>query len=314
MSESAALSTEVNVPDPRPRNGESREVKELKLLYRLSGILDQHPDVTQVIQPVLEALAEHMDLRHGTVTLLNRKTGDILIDLAHGMSQKQVEAGRYKLGEGVTGKVVESGEPAVIPRTSESPIFLDRTRRGKSPDVSFICVPVKVGREIFGALSVDREYHADNDLEDDARVLTIVASMIAQSVKVRRLAEEERERLHEENERLLAELRDRFQPANIIGRSHEMRHVYDQIYTVSKSNTSVLILGETGTGKELVAQAIHYGSERARGPFIKVHCAALPETVIESELFGHVRGAFTGAIADRKGRFELAHGGTLFLD
>ena len=310
MSDSTATSTEV-----KPlRGGESREVKELKLLYRLSGILDQHPDVTQVIQPVLEALAEYMDLRHGTVTLLNRKTGDILIDLAHGMSQKQVEAGRYKLGEGVTGKVVESGEPAVIPRTSESPIFLDRTRRGKSPDVSFICVPVKVGREIFGALSVDREYHADLDLDDDVRFLTIVASMIAQSVKVRRLAEEERERLHEENERLLAELRDRFQPANIIGRSHEMRHVYDQIYTVSKSNTSVLILGETGTGKELVAQAIHYGSERARGPFIKVHCAALPETIIESELFGHVRGAFTGAVADRKGRFELAHGGTLFLD
>ncbi|HEX2463295.1 MAG TPA: GAF domain-containing protein, partial [Thermoanaerobaculia bacterium] len=246
MSDLAALSTELGATESRPRNGESREVKELKLLYRLSGILDQHPDVAQVIQPVLEALAEHMELRHGTVTLLNRKTGDILIDLAHGMSQKQVEAGRYKLGEGVTGKVVESGEPAVIPRTSESPIFLDRTRRGKSPDVSFICVPVKVGRETFGALSVDREYHADLDLDDDVRFLTIVASMIAQSVKVRRLAEEERERLHEENERLLSELRDRFQPANIIGRSHEMRHVYDQIYTVSKSNTSVLILGETG--------------------------------------------------------------------
>jgi Nif-specific regulatory protein len=83
---------------------------------------------------------------------------------------------------------------------------------------------------------------------------------------------------------------------------------------VSKSSTSVLILGETGTGKELVAQAIHYNSDRADRPFVKVHCAALPETIIESELFGHVKGAFTGAVADRKGRFELAHGGTLFLD
>lgn len=292
----------------------SRQVQELQLLYRISGVLDRHPEIAQVIQPVLASLAEHMDLRHGTVTLLNRDTGDISIDLAHGMSEQQVEAGRYKLGEGVTGKVVESGEPAVIPRTSESPIFLDRTQRGKASDISFICVPVKSGKEIFGALSVDRNYSPEADLEDDLRLLTIVASMIAQSVKVRRSAEEERDRLAAENELLKAELRDRFQPGNIIGRSHEMQHIFDEIYTLSKSNTSALILGETGTGKELVAQAIHYNSVRARGPFIKVHCAALPESVIESELFGHVRGAFTGAVADRKGRFELAHGGTIFLD
>jgi hypothetical protein len=93
-----------------------------------------------------------------------------------------------------------------------------------------------------------------------------------------------------------------------------MQQVYDQIAQVSKSNATVLILGETGTGKELVAHAIHYNSDRADKPFVKAHCAALPENLIESELFGHVKGAFTGAIADRKGRFEMAHGGTLFLD
>ncbi len=292
----------------------SREVQELELLQQISRILDQHPDINQVLQPVLDALAQHMDLRHGTVTLLNRKTGDITIDLAQGMSQSQVSRGRYKLGEGVTGKVVESGKPAVIPKISESPLFLDRTRRGKKRDVSFICVPVKTGNETYGALSVDRLYKPGLDLEEDVQVLTIVASMIAHTVRVRRQAEEERDRLSEENERLRAELRERFQPSNIVGKSHEMRDVYDQIYTVSKSRTSVLIQGETGTGKELVAQAIHYNSDRASKPFVKVHCAALPESIVESELFGHVRGAFTGAVMDRKGRFELAHGGTLFLD
>lgn len=292
----------------------SREVQELELLQQISRILDQHPDINQVLQPVLDALAQHMDLRHGTVTLLNRKTGDITIDLAQGMSQSQVSRGRYKLGEGVTGKVVETGKPAVIPKISESPLFLDRTRRGKERDVSFICVPVKTGNETYGALSVDRLYKPGLDLEEDVQVLTIVASMIAHTVRVRRQAEEERDRLSEENERLRAELRERFQPSNIVGKSHEMRDVYDQIYTVSKSRTSVLIQGETGTGKELVAQAIHYNSDRASKPFVKVHCAALPESIVESELFGHVRGAFTGAVMDRKGRFELAHGGTLFLD
>jgi Nif-specific regulatory protein len=138
--------------------------------------------------------------------------------------------------------------------------------------------------------------------------------MIAQAVNLRRAAEEERERLDAENQRLRDELRSRFRPSNIIGNSHEMRSVYDQIAQVSKTGTTVLIEGETGTGKELVAHAIHYNSDRADKPFIKAHCAALPESLIESELFGHVQGAFTGATADRKGRFELAHGGTLFLD
>jgi len=245
---------------------EVREVQELRLLQQISRILDQHPDINQVLGPVLDALSQHMDLQHGTVTLLNRKTGDISIDLAQGMSKSQVRRGRYKLGEGVTGRVVETGKPAVIPRISESRRFLDRTRRGKERDVSFICVPVQEGQETFGALSVDRLYRPEVDLDEDLKLLTIVASMIANTVRVRRQAEEERDRLNEENERLRAELRERFQPANIIGKSHEMRDVYDQIYTVSKSPTSVLIQGETGTGKELVAQAIHYNSQRASRP------------------------------------------------
>jgi Nif-specific regulatory protein len=299
-----------------PPNGsrERREVRELKLLYKLSRLLEQSLDLAEVIAPVLEALAEHMSLHHGTLTLLNRQTGDIATFAAHGASTEEARRARYRLGEGVTGRVVESGEPAVIPKLSESEVFLHRTRRRADVELSFLCVPIKTGNEIFGALSVDRVYDPQYDLADDLRLLSIVGSLIAQAVKLRRAAEEERERLEEENERLRAQLRDRFRPANIVGTSHEMQEVYEQIGTVSRSNTSVLVLGETGTGKELVAQAIHYNSDRADGPFVKVHCAALPESVIESELFGHVRGAFTGAVTDRKGRFELAHGGTLFLD
>ncbi len=291
-----------------------RHLKELRMLHALSNILDQSLDMREVVNPVLDLLAEFMGMNFGTLTLLNRKTGDILIEAANGLSAQQARSGRYKIGEGVTGKVIQSGEAIVIPKKSESPLILDRTKRGKREDTSFICVPIKVGKEVVGALSVDQLFHSKEQLDDDARLLSIVASMVAQAVKLRRAAQEEREKLELENERLRQELRERFRPSNIIGNSHEMQVVYDQIAQVSKSSATVLILGETGTGKELIAHAIHYNSNREGKPFVKAHCAALPENLIESELFGHVRGAFTGALTDRKGRFELAHGGTLFLD
>ncbi len=291
-----------------------RDFREVSLLYNVSCLLDQSLDMREVLSPVLESLAQHMNMNYGTIALHNRTTGAIHIETAHGLSDQQMRRGKYRIGEGVTGQVVLTGKPAIIPKTSEAPEFLDRTLRGKRPDTSFICVPIKVGKEVVGTLSVDQRYQPDTDLNDDVRLLTIVASMVAQAVKLRRAAQEERERLEEENKRLREELKDRFRPSNIIGNSHEMQMVYDQISQVSKSPTSVLVYGETGTGKELVAHAIHYNSDRAEKPFVKAHCAALPESVIESELFGHEKGAFTGATSERKGRFELAHGGTLFLD
>jgi Nif-specific regulatory protein len=291
-----------------------RRVQELSFLYRISRFLDQSLDMRNVVNPVLEALAESMNWQHGTLTLFHRTTGDIFIEAAHGLSPTQARRGHYKLGEGVTGQVVLSGEPMVIPKTSESPLFLDRTHRGKRPDMSFICVPITVEQEVVGALSVDRPYNDGAHLDDDVRLLTIIASMIAQAVKLRRAAQEDKDRLEQENERLRAQLRDRFRPTNIIGNSREMQVVYDQIAQVSHSSATVLVEGETGTGKELVAHAIHYNSDRASQPFITAHCAALPESIIESELFGHEKGAFTGAVAQRHGRFEVAHGGTIFFD
>lgn len=287
---------------------------QMSLLFRISQLLDQSMDLRDVVNPVLEAMAIFLQMRHAVLSLLNRNTDDIAIEAFHGLSTAQAKRGRYKLGEGVTGQVVLKGEQAIIPRTSESPIFLDRTKAGKSDDSSFICVPIKIGNEVVGALSVDKPYTPAADLVEEAQLLSIVASMIAQAVKLRRTAQETRDRLEQENERLRAELRDQFRPSNIIGNSHEMKQVYDQIAKVSNSQATILIEGETGTGKELVAAALHYNSTRARKPFIKAHFAALPETIIESELFGHEKGAFTGALATRKGRFELADGGTIFLD
>jgi Nif-specific regulatory protein len=301
-----------NKPQPM-----SRQLREVMLLFEISQRLDSSLDLRTVVQPVLTAMADHMGMMRGTLTLLDRQTGELSIEVAHGLSDSQKERGVYRSGEGVTGKVISTGRPAVVKRIADEPMFLDRTGARKSlprEDVSFICVPIKIGKEVIGALSADRLFAEDVSLDEDVRLLTIIASLIAQAVRLRQTAMEEQRRLMEENLRLQEQLQDRFRPSNIIGNSKAMGNVYDLIATVAKSDATVLIRGESGTGKELVAHAIHYNSHRANRPFIKVNCAALPETLIESELFGHEKGAFTGAVAQRKGRFELAAGGTIFLD
>jgi len=294
-----------------------REVAELSLLVDLSQTLDRSLDLRDVLGPVLEAMARHMGMLRGTITLLNRETGEISIEAAYGLSAGQQRRGRYRLGEGVTGRVVAEGRPAIVPRISEEPQFLDKTGTLKSlskDDISFICAPIKLGNETIGALSASRLFAEDVSLEEDVRLLRIIASMISQAVHLRQAAQEERERLLAESARLREELKERFRPANIIGRSHAMQAVYDLIAQVARSNATVLLRGESGVGKELVAHAIHYNSHRADRPFVRVNIGALPASIVESELFGHERGAFTGAVVQRTGDFEMAQGGTIFLD
>lgn len=296
---------------------QNSKYEELSLLFEISQILDQSMDLNRVIHPVLKAVCDRLGMIRGTITLLDRPSGEISIEAAYGLSTSQRERGRYRLGEGVTGQVVQTGQMRIIPRVADEPAFLNRTgaRKGQNQkDLSFICVPVKMGNETFGAFSVDRPSATQETLEDDARLISVISSLIAQAVKIRQNIMEEKRQLEEENSRLQRELRARFQPSNIIGNSKAMQGVFDMIAQVSRSEATVLIRGESGTGKELVAQAIHYNSHRASKPFVKVNCSALPESVIESELFGHEKGSFTGATSMRKGRFEFADGGTIFLD
>jgi Nif-specific regulatory protein len=216
-----------------------RRLRELELLYQISCLLDESLNLHDVVNPVLESLGRHMGMKNATLTLLNRQTGEIAIEAAHGLSPQQARKGRYRLGEGVTGRVALTGEPAIIPRTAESKEFLIRSGRGGDADTSFVCVPIKVGKEVVGALSVDQPCKPMDELRDDVRLLEIVAAMIAQAVKLRQQAQEERERLEEENLRLKQELKDRFRPGNIIGNSHEMQQVYNQIAQVARSPATV---------------------------------------------------------------------------
>jgi Nif-specific regulatory protein len=177
-----------------------------------------------------------------------------------------------------------------------------------------ISVPLKINEEVVGTLSVERRRNARQGLEADLRLLGMIASIIGQAARLRQDAAEQIQSLRAENNRLQNEIAQGFRPKDMIGTADSMRTVYYHVEQVANSVTTVLIRGESGTGKELVAKALHEKSDRKSKPFVKVNCAALPDSIIESELFGHEKGAFTGALSMRKGRFELADRGTIFLD
>ncbi len=293
--------------------GQSRS---LSLLHEASTLLDEASDLRTSVKPILEALSRHMDVESATLTVLNRRTSEILVHEAIGLSADQPERERYRLGEGITGRVVQTGAPVVVPSIATEPLFLGRARPlddRKQREMAFVCVPVRLGNETIGALSAERPYRHDISFDEDIRILSILASLIAHVVRLGQFAEEEKA-LMEENQRLRRELADRFRPANIVGNAREMEPVYEMIGQVAHSDATVLIRGESGTGKELIAHAVHFGSRRSKGPFVRVNCAALPESLIETELFGHEKGAFSGAVQQREGRFERASGGTIFLD
>ena len=294
-----------------------KKVEEHTILYEISKALNISLDLKKSLYRVLDILSNKMEMLRGTITILNPLRDEISIQVAHGLSKAGIEKGKYKLGEGITGRVIETGKSVVVPKISEEPLFLDRTATRKGPqdqELSFICVPVKKGNQVVGALSADRLFDESFPLKRGKELLSIIAAMVAQYVINLENIQREKDQLREENRRLRQELSNKYRITDIVGNSNKMREVFQMISKVSKSNATVLIRGESGTGKELAANAIHYNSLRSKSPFVKVNCVALPANLIESELFGHEKGAFTGAIRQKRGKFELANKGTIFLD
>jgi Nif-specific regulatory protein len=287
------------------------EIRKLTSLLDMSQALSGTLKLKDALHRVLEILERHHSVLRGAVALRQEETRVLRVEAALGLGR-----GRRAPGEGVAERVAESGKPIVIPRASLEPSVTASARRGKGDggEVSIISVPISVDRKSVGALTVELGFKRDRDYDRSTKFFGVVASSVAQAIKLHRLVEAERSRLLQENQLLREELRGRYDFSNIVGNSGPMRQVYEQVAQVARTNTTVLIRGESGTGKELIAHAIHYNSLRAKKPFVKVNCAALPETLIESELFGYERGAFTGAQARKKGRFELAEGGTILLD
>jgi Nif-specific regulatory protein len=301
---------------PSERQQLDRRVLELTTLYEVSKILGSSLELEKNLTGILRILNSFMGMRKGTILLYDALTRELSIRLAVGMTAEEMARGKYQKGEGILGKVMQHGLPMVIPDIGQEPQFLDRTRSRdlSGQPIAFIAVPIKVGGETIGVLSVDRLFGEGTSFEEDVRVLTIVASLIGQTVNLQQHVMRERADLLEQTRSLQQALRSRYRLDNIVGQSKRMQEIYRAVEQVSQTRATVLLRGESGTGKELIARAIHFNSPRAAGPFIQLNCAALPQTLLESELFGHEKGAFTGASTAKKGRFELADGGSLFLD
>lgn len=284
--------------------------REIQVLREISSAIVHERDPQRLLVEALAVLNRQMGMLRGTIALLH--DGTLTIEASHGLDETARRLGRYRLGEGVTGHVAETGVAEIVSDIRKDRRFLNRTgARGGDEPVAFICVPLFSREEVIGTLSIDRRVEPGMDLKADAALLEIVGNITAGAVGLLLQNQEERQALEAEN-RTLRDLSAN--PGELVGNCSAMRQVYAQIRQVAASDATVLIRGSTGTGKELVARAIVRLSGRKSKPFVALNCAALPEALVESELFGHEKGAFTGATGRRIGRAEEADGGTLFLD
>ncbi len=313
----ANIGARTNGKSPELLARERAEVRKLTTLLELGRILADQQNLKSSLTRVLETLGRHHGMVRSFVLLLDPESEKMRAEASYGLNGDAYRV-TYRIGEGVVGRVVQSGKPVVVPQTSREPLLLNRligqARINSRKEASFICVPIIVNGKPLGAIGADLIYKEERDYDRTTKFLGVIASMMAQALKVENFIAADKQRLLDENIHLKQELRERYDFSHIVGNSNPMRQVYEQVTQVARTNTTVLLRGESGTGKEMIAHAIHYNSLRAGKPFVKVSCAALPETLLESELFGYEKGAFTGAQARKKGRFELADGGTLFLD
>jgi len=286
---------------------------ELATLYRVSEVLSCSLDLRETMQGVLKVLHEQGSLGYGMVSLVDEETGELMVSALHDERMRPIESVRYRPGEGIVGAILSSAEPIIVRRIADEPRFLDRLGLYK-PDLPFIGVPINIGENETVGVFAAQPSRVTSLLNEQVRFLEMVANMIGQTVRLARRVQNEQRQLRDERDTLRRRVKGEHGFSSIVGHTQRMRMVFEQVRQVAKWNTTVLVRGESGTGKELIANAIHYNSSRANGPFIKLNCAALPDNLLESELFGHEKGAFTGAVNQRKGRFEQANGGTIFLD
>jgi len=299
----------------KPIKTESNNRK-LSILIDINHAVSRTMELQQSLKASLQILQKSYKIKSGAVFLTNDEEN--IQEMAASIGYRtELAKTKYKMGEGLTGRIAETGKPIIVPQVSKEPLFLNRMSSWnpeRDREQSFLGVPIELDYKALGVLIVNLPYNPKKNYDDSIKFLTLVASALVQPIRLNNIIEQERQRLIDENVMLKHKLQEEYSFHNIIGTSHEMRDVYEKVAQVARANTTVLIRGESGTGKELIAQAIHYNSYRSDNPFIRVNCAAIPENLIESEFFGYEKGAFTGAVARKKGRFELADGGTIFLD
>jgi Nif-specific regulatory protein len=287
---------------------------ELNVLNEIANIIsDSRNGIVESLEKCLKVLSKNLDLDNCAIYKLENEKLSILASVDFNNHQKIVS--EYKIGEGATGLAAQNMEPVIIENVHSDYIFLNKSGNMNSDTESYIAVPMMVENSVIGVLSTNLSKTTQIGLEDTVRILTIIGSLTAQFMYSCSLIENEKEKLKDLKTYYKMEWDSKVHNfGDIIGESKKMKEVFNVIQRIAQTDVTVLVRGETGTGKELVASAIHKRSKRKEEPFIKLNCAAITDTLLESELFGHEKGAFTDAKETRKGRFELADKGTLFLD
>ncbi len=292
-----------------------KKIANQSLLLRISDILEESINLDEIFEKVMNIISSNIDIKRGILVLLNQ-ANQLKIFAGYKISKESIGRGVYQIGEGIVGKVVKYGKCICIKDISKNKEFLNRMKiiRGKKEINSFFAFPIKYSNKTLGVLGIEKDYINEKDFKNTIEILTIIASLISNKVHNYEIFEKEKDALLKKNTELNKKLMEKESNIIFIGKSKKVTEILDTVNVVAKTDATVLITGDTGTGKEVLAKIIHYKSERWDKPFISVNCAAIPETLLESELFGYKKGAFTGAVSDKKGKFLMADKGTIFLD
>ncbi len=290
---------------------------DLAVIHEAAKLIGSAESPTVAITSILRLISQMLGLNRGRVLLPSVTNDKLTIRYSYGLLDEEQLRGVYSLNDGITGKVMQSGRQAVIQNIDDEPDFLYRAvSRSTLPKdvVSFLAVPIFDGKVAIGVLGVHRLRKRRRSFNADLIVLKIISTFIAQIIKVSNFIDEKTQRLRIENDELKDALSNITSDHGILGESQSIRDALKQILMVSETPVTVLLTGESGTGKERFSQVLHLNSPRKDKPFLAINCGAIPEQLLESELFGYEKGAFTGANQQKKGKFELANNGTLFLD
>ncbi len=293
----------------------SSKINLQEILISTFHIIEEEESLNDIFNKVMEMLKSRMNISRGMLVLFDKDNPDSLkVYSGYKMSEDSIRNGVYKIGEGIIGNAVLKGQTIAVEDLTKEPMFLNRLKIQRPEKISLIAAPIKAGNRVLGVLVIEKIFESKETFQDGTDTITLLSSLIAYRVRSFQRRQDETQKLISENVELRKELKKEFSFKNIVGKNEKVRMMIEQVKTVSNTVVPVLITGETGTGKELIAKIVHLLSDRRENKFISVNCAAIPENLLESELFGYEKGAFTGAVGNKKGKFELADKGTLFLD